>query len=62
MKTDSYLFNLIQEMHNILHRIEGYKDAQEYIKRSNLRFVEENEPKEIPFPSDKISKNNKKQP
>lgn len=49
MKPDSYIFNLIEEMHQILHRIEGYKDAKEYIAKSNLRFVED-EPKELPFP------------
>lgn len=49
MKPDSYIFNLIEEMHQILHRIEGYKDAKEYVAKSNLRFVED-EPKELPFP------------
>ena len=55
MNPDNYVFKLLEEIHELLHRIEGYKDAQEYLKKTNLRFVED-DPKEIPFPE------NKKQP
>ena len=52
MNPDNYVFKLLEEIHELLHRIEGYKDAQEYLKKTNLRFVED-DPKEIPFPGHK---------
>lgn len=50
MKNDSYIFNLLEEIHTILHRIEGYRDAQQYVQKTNLRFVEDDDPHVIPFP------------
>ncbi len=53
MKPDNYIFSLLEEMHNILHRIEGHKEALEYLQKTNLRFVEDDDPKVLPFPGNK---------
>ena len=49
MKIDSYILNLIDEMHVLMHRIDGYLDAKADLK-PQLRFVEDDDPKVIPFP------------
>lgn len=49
---DKYVQQLFDEIHTIIHRIEGYLDAKADLK-PNLRFVEDDEPKVIPFPHKK---------
>ena len=52
---DNYVQELINQIHDICHRIEGYLDAKAALK-PNLRFVEDDdEPKVILFPSNRNS-------
>lgn len=46
---DNYVSELIAQIHDILHRIEGYEDARAALK-PNLHFVDD-EPKVILFPT-----------
>lgn len=45
---DKYVQQLLDDMHTIMHRIEGYLDAKADLK-PQLRFVED-DPKVLPFP------------
>lgn len=49
---DKYVEELFNQMHDLCHRIIGYLDAKADLK-PKLRFVEDDEPKVIPFPGNK---------
>lgn len=51
---DKYLEELFNQMHDLCHRIQGYVDAKRDLK-PNLRFVEDDEPKVLIFPTEKNS-------
>lgn len=47
---DNYVLSLIDQIHELLHRIDGYLDAKADLK-PDLRFVENDDPKILLFPS-----------
>ena len=52
---DNYVQELINQIHDVCHKIEGYLDAKAALK-PNLRFVEDDdESKVILFPSNRNS-------